>query len=80
MPKMQAPPFTDALIDRLELTDLKVTVAKNEKEKAFPLKEAWKWIRCMWLTRSAGDTVMIGGSGSWLQPCAIQSGRMKSCI
>ena len=60
MPKMQAP-FTDALIDRLELTDLKVTVAKNEK-KSLSLEGSLEMDSVHVVNPGVpGDTVLIGG-------------------
>jgi hypothetical protein len=60
MPKMQAP-FTDALIDRLELTGLKVTVAKNEK-KSLSLEGSLELDSVHVVNSGApGDTVLISG-------------------
>jgi hypothetical protein len=61
MPKMQAPPFTDALIDRLELTGLKVTVAKNDK-KDLSLEGSLELDSVHVVNAGVpGDTVLIGG-------------------
>jgi hypothetical protein len=68
-PRMQAPPFTDALIDRLELTGLKVSVAKNEK-KSLSLEGSLELDSVHVVDHGVagdsipgmpGDTVLIGG-------------------
>lgn len=57
LPKMQAP-FTDALIDRLELTGLKVSVARDEK-KTLSLEGSLELDSVH--VAEPGDSVQIGG-------------------